>query len=113
MLVELSNSGLVSDSRFAELFARQRSERGHGPRRIEYELRQREVDAEIVREMVDEGEEHWNERAATVRQKRFGNALPESAKDKLKQSRFLAQRGFGTSHIRFALKNGQNTDEQI
>ncbi len=63
----------VSDERFAESFARVRSERGQGPLRIRSELRERGVTDVLVDEVLTTTSEYWLERAQRARGKRFGD----------------------------------------
>jgi regulatory protein len=50
----LTRNGLIDDTQFTEAWVRARSTgRAMGPRRIAWELRQKGVDAELVREAVD------------------------------------------------------------
>jgi regulatory protein len=54
VIEKLAQAGLIDDSQFTEAWVRARSTgRAMGPRRIAWELRQKGVDAETVREAVD------------------------------------------------------------
>ncbi|RTZ63359.1 MAG: regulatory protein RecX, partial [Aquificaceae bacterium] len=80
--------------RFAEMFVRSRVARGQGEMKIRYELRQRGVkeyliDAAVLEEGVD-----WLLLAKEQREKRFGREIPKDFKERARQSRFLAGRGF-------------------
>lgn len=101
-LEQLQDERLLSDRRFAEAYARSRREQGYGPVRIQAELRERGVDARVDALLDDEDDSTWVERAARAREKRFG-ALPDSLKERERQYRFLAQRGFASDQIRRAL----------
>jgi regulatory protein len=99
----LEAENLLSDRRFTENFVLQRTARGHGPLKIRHELRQRGVDGELAAEYLDGDRQSWCERALAVRHKRFGSGSPEDFRDRSRQARFLAQRGFEQEHIRYAL----------
>jgi len=91
---DLEASNYLSDERFAEMFVRSRVMRGQGEMKIRYELRQRGVkeyliDAAVLEEGVD-----WLLLAREQREKRFGQEIPKDFKERARQSRFLAGRGF-------------------
>jgi len=100
---QLASEGLVSDTRFTEAFVRYRANNGRGPQRIQSELRERGVNEKIQAAYLDMGDSRWFERAAQVRSKRFGDALPEDFKERARQARFLQYRGFTSEQIREVL----------
>lgn len=101
-LAELKAEGLLSDERFAEAYARMRSERGYGPQRIRAELAERGVDESLITLGLEAVERDWFELAAEVRLKRFGPGVPADFKERARQMRFLQYRGFEHSQIRSA-----------
>jgi regulatory protein len=103
VVAQLADEGLVSDARFAEAFVRYRANKGHGPQRIQSELRERGVSEKIQADYLDAGDAQWLERAAQVRCKRFGDASPEDFKERARQARFLQYRGFTSEQIREVL----------
>ncbi len=103
VVAHLADEGLVSDARFTEAFVRYRCNNGHGPQRIQSELRERGVSEKIQVAYLDTGDSQWFERAAQVRSKRFGDALPEDFKERTRQARFLQYRGFTSEQIREVL----------
>ena len=105
VLDELETGGWLDNARFAEVFARQRRETGYGPVRIRAELDQRGVTSE-PETLADVTEADWCVEARRQRVRRFGAGEPRSWKEKGRQGRFLAQRGFSQSHIRAALGSG-------
>lgn len=94
LLDALYAENLQSDQRFAESYIRARVERGFGPYRIAAELKERGVSEDLIAACLKEGEDDWSRRAAEVRRKRFGSALPSSLKERARQMRFLQYRGF-------------------
>ncbi|MGL5759251.1 regulatory protein RecX [Plesiomonas sp.] len=84
----------VDDYRFAELFIRSRSHKGHGPRRIEQELRQRGVSGEITQDALAETDIDWAELAKQIAYRRFGELLPTTREQRSKIIRFMLYRGF-------------------
>lgn len=102
VLDHLENERWLDDARFADIYARQRMEMGYGPLRIRAELEQRGVhDEPQALAEVDEAE--WCSRAASQRYRRFGVTVDMSWKEKGRQGRFLAQRGFSMGQIDAAL----------
>lgn len=98
---ELIADGLLSNDRFVESFVRGRMERGQGPLKIRFELRSRGIEAELIDHQLDEYDaEVWLEQALRVRKKRYGEGIPSDPKARLRQMRFLEQRGFGSEQIR-------------
>jgi len=103
LLDELEAKKLLSDDRFADSLARRRGER-YGAARVGAELRQRGVAAELVSEAVGELRRTELLRAREVWKRRFG-AVPESDAERIRQMRFLAQRGFAADVIRRLVGN--------
>ncbi|NCF29555.1 MAG: regulatory protein RecX [Gammaproteobacteria bacterium] len=99
----LETENLLSDQRFTEGFVAYRAARGQGPLKIRYELRERGVSDHLVTQFMDSDRQIWCDRALAVRRKRFGTEGPEDIRERSRQARFLAQRGFEQDHIRFAL----------
>ena len=108
---DLQGEGLLSDERFTEAFVRYRTNNGHGPMRIQTELRERGVNEKIRASWLNFADPQWFERAAQVRNKRFGNGLPEDFKERARQARFLQYRGFTTDQIKLALAGGNYDDD--
>jgi regulatory protein len=100
VVAELAAQGLLSDRRFADIYARGRYERGFGPIRIEAELHERGVAADLIAETLADLSDDWLDSAVRQRNKRFGARLPRDARERVKQMRFLQQRGFSGDQIR-------------
>jgi regulatory protein len=97
----LASEGLQSDERYTEAFVYSRIQRGQGPMKIRQELRSRGISDELVAEHLgSQDRETWLERAERVRRQRFGAARPADWASKVKQAKFLQQRGFAMEHIR-------------
>ncbi len=90
----LEDSNYLSEQRFAEMFVRSRVSRGQGKVKIHYELRQRGVDDVLIESALLEADVDWLMLAKEQREKRFGVEKPKDYKEKSRQSRFLAGRGF-------------------
>lgn len=75
--------------------------KGQGPVKIRHALRDRGVGEALARRFIDDDGDTWRARAEAVRVKRFGAAVPADLRERARQARFLAQRGFAQEHIRF------------
>lgn len=110
VLDELQAKGLLSDNRFAAMFARSRSQR-FGAARIRHELREHGLDDELVRAVIQPLAATEEQRARAVWRKRFGRA-PANAAERARQLRFLSQRGFATDVIlRVVGRGGSDGDD--
>jgi regulatory protein len=107
VLSRLAAERLQSDERFAEVYLRQRSEKGYGPERIRAELRERGIDEQLIsarfRQAETEGEVDWFERAAAAYGKKFGRRPVEDLKERAKRQRFMQYRGFTHEQIAAAI----------
>ena len=103
LLDQLQEQGLQSDDRFAESFLRGRFNRGQGVNRIQQDLRQKEVAAEIISRVLDECGVDWFKAAQDCREKRFGLEAPADRKEHARQVRFLLYRGFNYDQVQEAL----------
>ncbi len=111
VLDALERERLLSNDRFSEHFVRQRSERGHGPLKILIELSQRGIDEDTARGYVRPSDPEWLERARRAKIKRFGHGPPADLKERARQSRFLAQRGFTAEQTAKALSASDSDEE--
>jgi len=105
LLQVLIQEGLQSDGRFAESYLRFRREKGFGPIHILQELQQRGVSQAIITQVLDTQDTRWLEYLERVRIKRFGQEYPQNIKDRAKQCRFLAYRGFSQDQIASVLSD--------
>jgi regulatory protein len=97
LLDELAQRGWLSDARFAEALIHDKQAK-FGTARLAYELRERGVEESVIRDQLAEMKESELERAHQVWQSKFG-VLPEDAKARAKQMRFLQSRGFSLDVI--------------
>jgi len=104
LLNELAERHWQSDERFAEAFVNSRVQRGHGPLRMQQELRTKGVNAEDISAAMDQADSDWHQSAISVAVKKFGRC-PDLSDLKLKARvyRFLAYRGFNGSQINHVL----------
>jgi regulatory protein len=106
----LARERLVDDGRYAEHFVAYHAARGHGPVLIAHRLREAGVSAELIAGAVDARDPAWRQRCAGVRRRRFGAGLPGDWKERARQARFLAQRGFAADQVRAAVGGDEDGD---
>jgi regulatory protein len=93
LLDDLTERGWLSDVRAASQLVHAKRSR-FGLQRITHELRQRGIAEDLISEALPQLKETELETARYVWQRKFG-ALPQDARDKARQMRFLQSRGFG------------------
>lgn len=102
---ELAEAGLQNDERFAEGRCRTRSQQGYGPVRLRAELRQKQLsDAIIRRELSGYDEFFWRTQAWQQRRRKFNEAIPVEMKERARQQRHLAHRGYTSGQIQSAFQ---------
>jgi regulatory protein len=74
-------------------------EKGYGPVRIGRELREKGVEPELIEELLAAPALDWLERAARVREKKFGRGKATNYREQARQARFLQYRGFSSEQI--------------
>lgn len=104
VIQRLAEEGLQSDERFADAFIRMRKRQGKGPLFIARDLKERAISGSLINTFMDASSSDWNLAAALVRRKKFGESLPDDVREKAKQMRFLAARGFTSNNIQYALR---------
>ncbi len=95
----LRQDRLLSDERFVETYVYQRGNAGFGPLKISYELQQKGVDAGLIETYLDPRDESWDESMCRQRARRFGEVIPEEYAARMKQARFLQNRGFSPAAV--------------
>lgn len=113
-LAKLETQGYQSDQRFAEAYARSRSAKGYGERRITMELRQKGVADELIRSLVldfDDNGDFENSVILRAWQKKFKN-FPLDLKEKSKQTRYLMYRGFAMNEIEELFAHIKNRSDE-
>lgn len=101
LLNEFEEKNWLSDRRFAESYVADHRAKA-GRIKLGHELRQRGVSDSIIEAALSKEDESELERARKVWQKKFGSA-PRETSDKIRQMRFLQQRGFTSAIIRETL----------
>ena len=93
------------------LFRSSRANAGRGPMRIREELTQRGLARADVEQALNAANCDWDENMRDLWQRRFNGRVAD-IKDKAKQSRFLAQRGYAVDAIR-RLLDGQSWSREF
>lgn len=94
VLDRLAEQGLLSDARFLQCFVASHARGGHGPVRIREDLAQRGLPRADIEQALREVEVDWAEQLHEVWQRKFAGQLPVDARERAKQGRFLAYRGY-------------------
>ncbi len=107
LVARLAADKLVDDERFAEAFLHAALGRGLGPLRVQRELGERGVCEEMIATAIATLAPDWEAQVERVRRKRFGDELPRDFKERMRQARFLAYRGFDREQIFRLLGHGE------
>lgn len=100
VLSELADASLQSDERYAESYARTRSEKAYGPVRIRAELGERGIDRALIDKTLRELQVDWFERATIWYERRYGTEPPADIKEINRRQQALSRRGFSHELIR-------------
>ncbi|MDH3389882.1 MAG: recombination regulator RecX [Gammaproteobacteria bacterium] len=95
----LRDDGLQSDERFAESYINSRFNAGIGPLKIRFELRQRGIADGLVDRYLDSYSERWDRSMRQQRARKYGDAIPDDYAERMKQARFLQNRGFSPESV--------------
>ena len=93
-LDRLTEEGLLSESRYLESYINYRAGSGYGPLRIREELGQRGLSRGDIEEALRESSFNWQEQLEDTWRRKFAGKLPEDAKERARQGRFLSYRGY-------------------
>lgn len=100
------NNGWLNEQRFVEHYIHYRSQRGIGPKRIQFELAQKGINLSQIKGNCD-----WQAHLKTLLQKKYGDTrLAVDIKVRAKQLRFLYSRGFTHEQI-FSLSDDNNEEQ--
>ncbi|KZY37538.1 hypothetical protein A3752_15035 [Oleiphilus sp. HI0081] len=110
------DAGYLSDERYVRMIIRSSYEKGHGPQKIRFKLQQKGVKSSMVNEGFEAFEGDWFALAQSLRLRKFREPLNDKDralyyKEKSRQMRFLAGRGFTMEQISFAFEVHED-DEQ-
>jgi len=96
---ELAEHGWQDDSRYAESYARFRIQKGYGPIRVSYELKQNGIAAFDLDGIVQEEAGSWMALLEQVYSKKYSHDTVLERNEWAKRSRFLLHRGFSGAMI--------------
>lgn len=102
-LLKLSEEGLQSDERFAEVFLRSQLAKYRGPVRIRAEMRQRGISQTLISQSLEQSDVDWFALIETLNTRKFGDEQPQDQKARAKRQRFFQYRGFTQDHINSVL----------
>lgn len=91
---ELAQQGWQDDQRYAQNYARYRMQKGYGPVRIEYELRQNGIDEIDLDAVLQASDSSWMDLLEQVYNKKYNHKKNLDRNEWAKRSRFLLHRGF-------------------
>jgi regulatory protein len=109
VLDELENENLLNEERYITSFIRSRRSKGFGPLKICAELREHGIDRHRWQSNEEWQEELWQNSAILLCAKRFGFDTEKNREQRMRQTRYLEQRGFTSQQIKIAL-NTQSWD---
>jgi regulatory protein len=99
LLRQLKDERLQSDERFTEAYVHHRVNAGIGPLKIRYELRQKGVDELLVDAHLEPLGEQWDVMMRQQRARKYGDSIPADHAERMKQARFLQNRGFSPESV--------------
>lgn len=109
LLDDLTARGWLSDARAATQLVH--AKRGRfGSQRIAHELSQKGISEDLIGEVLPQLKKTELEAARQVWQRKFGT-LPQDAKEKARQMRFLQSRGFGFEVIFKVLRLASTSED--
>lgn len=111
-IMAMLDANYLNEERYARMIIRAGFERGHGPQKIQFKMKQQGLSPELIHATFEEFEGDWFDKAQALKERKFGVlASVDSFKDKSayfkersRQMRFLAGRGFGMAHIEHAFE---------
>jgi regulatory protein len=96
---------IQSDRRFAEMLLRSRVQKGQGELAVKQECASHKLPESLVQALLDAMHIDWFAQALSVAEKKTKGQQLQSLKDQQKLYRFMAQRGFSSEQIRYAIQN--------
>lgn len=100
----------LSDQRYAEAFARSKVAKPLGKQRILNELRTKGISDEMAKQALGTLDADWFELALSLKRRKFGHHMAKDVKERSRQTRYLAYRGFSYDEIRYAVESNEDQD---
>lgn len=108
-LDRLADEGLLNETRYLDAYVASRARAGYGPLRIREELSQRGLARQQIEQALESAAIDWAAALQELWQRRFG-VLPVDAKEKGRQGRFLAYRGYSMESVSRLLRGAPLDD---
>jgi regulatory protein len=108
-LDRLAEEGLLNETRYLESYIASRARAGYGPVRIREELSQRGLPRSEIDGALSESGVDWSENLREVWRRKFAR-LPQDARERAQQGRFLSYRGYSMEAIS-RLLSGRRSDD--
>ena len=99
ILQALKEDRLQSDERFTESYVNHRFNAEVGQLKIRYELRQKGVSDRLGDEFLEPLSDQWDELMTRQRIRKYGASIPNDYAERMKQARFLQNRGFSPESV--------------
>ena len=99
VLQELISDRLQSDERFTEAYVNHRFNAGVGPLKIRYELRQKGITDLLADKFLEPLSDRWDQLMVQQRVRKYGEAIPVDYAERMKQARFLQNKGFSPESV--------------
>jgi len=103
VLDDLKNKNFLSEERYINSYLHSKQTK-YSIKKIRYDLLQKNVDADVLEEVLANNQVNEYEAAHAIWQRKFG-VIATDSKERLKQMRFLQSRGFSSSIIAKIIKN--------
>lgn len=108
-LDQLELQGLLSESRYLSSYIASCAAKGYGPLRVRDELQRRGVKPEEIAQALESAGTDWEHCLRETWRRKF-SSLPCDARERARQGRFLAYRGFAISAITRLLEGRMDLD---
>lgn len=99
VIEELGDKKFLSDERFTESFVHSRANKGFGPIKIKFELKDKGIQSNIIEEHINENADFWFEIAHHQYVKKYGLKKVSNYEEWAKRARFMQSRGFNSAQI--------------
>lgn len=109
-LDRLADEGLLNETRYLESFVASRARAGYGPQRIREDLAQRGLARDVIESALREAGIDWGSHLLDVWQRKFAGECPSDARERAKQGRYLAYRGYSMDMIGRLLRGASLDD---
>ena len=104
-LLKCQELDLQSEKRFVESRFRVRIRQGYGPRRIQQELQQLQIDDSLIQNELRQEKDNWFGYGLEVWEKKYQNHENPTYNEIQKQKQFLLYRGFSIDTINMVFNN--------